>query len=59
MLKLLNSNKMEKYVNYKKVRKIQFHVATNWDFNLIDELAKYPVASVYGVADHGIQPAVS
>jgi len=36
----------------KKVKKVQFHVATNWDFNLIDELAKYPVASLYGVADH-------
>ena len=34
------------------MKKIQFHVATNWDFNLIDELAKYPVASLYGVADH-------
>ena len=34
------------------MKKIQFHVATNWDVNLIDELAKYPVASLYGVADH-------
>lgn len=33
---------------------IQFYVATNWDFNLIDELAKYPVTDLYGVADHTI-----
>ena len=33
---------------------IQFYVATNWDFNLIDQLAKYPVTDLYGVADHTI-----
>ena len=33
-----------------EVLKIQFCVATNWDFNLIDELAKYPVKDIYGVA---------
>ena len=31
------------------VMKIQFYVATNWDFKLIDELAKYPVKDIYGV----------
>ena len=36
------------------MRLIQFYVATNWDINLIDELAKYPVADIYGVADHTI-----
>lgn len=33
---------------------IYFHVATNWDFKLIDELKKYPVVDIYGVADHSI-----
>ncbi|MFX1365476.1 MAG: U32 family peptidase [Promethearchaeota archaeon] len=33
---------------------IQFYVATNWDPNLIDELANYPVVDLYGVADHTI-----
>ena len=33
---------------------IQFYVATNWDFDLIDQLAKYPVTDLYGVADHSI-----
>jgi collagenase-like PrtC family protease len=33
---------------------MKLHVATNWDLNLIDELAKYPVSSLYGVADHSI-----
>lgn len=33
---------------------IQFYVATNWDPDLIDELAKYPVVDLYGVADHTI-----
>jgi len=36
------------------VKKIQFCVATNWDFELIDKLADYPVTEVYGVADHTI-----
>ncbi|MFX0020771.1 MAG: U32 family peptidase [Candidatus Hermodarchaeota archaeon] len=33
---------------------MKLHVATNWDLDLIDELVKYPVSSVYGVADHSI-----
>ena len=33
---------------------IKLHVATNWDLNLIDELANYPVSNLYGVADHSI-----
>ena len=36
------------------VLKIQFTVATNWDFKLIDELAKYPVRDIYGVAKSSI-----
>jgi len=36
------------------VRSIKFHVATNWDLALIDELAQYPVSGVYGVSDHTI-----
>ncbi|MFX1275375.1 MAG: U32 family peptidase, partial [Promethearchaeota archaeon] len=31
------------------VIKIQLCVATNWDFELIDKLAKYPVKDIYGV----------
>ena len=34
--------------------KIKFTVATNWDPKLIDELAKYPVSDLYGVAEHSI-----
>ena len=33
---------------------IKLHVATNWDLNLIDELANYPVSDLYGVSDHSI-----
>jgi collagenase-like PrtC family protease len=33
---------------------VQLTVATNWDFQLIDELAKFPVRDVYGVANHTI-----
>ncbi|MFX1273865.1 MAG: U32 family peptidase [Promethearchaeota archaeon] len=33
---------------------MNFYVATNWDFELIDKLAKYPVADLYGVTDHSI-----
>ena len=33
---------------------INFYVATNWDPNLIDELAKYPVIDLYGTAPHTI-----
>ena len=29
-------------------------MATNWDTELIDKLAEYPVTSLYGVADHTI-----
>ena len=36
------------------MRSIKFHVATNWDLALIDELAQYPVSGVYGVSDHTI-----
>jgi len=36
------------------VKLIYFHVATNWDFKLIEELVKYPVVDLYGVADHSI-----
>lgn len=31
---------------------IQFYVATNWDLKLIEEIAKYPVVDLYGVANH-------
>ncbi|MFX1451735.1 MAG: U32 family peptidase [Promethearchaeota archaeon] len=34
--------------------RIQFTVATNWDFKLIDELAKYNVRDLYGVAKSSI-----
>jgi len=33
---------------------IKLHVATNWDLNLIDELAQYPVSDLFGVSDHSI-----
>ena len=33
---------------------IQFCVATNWDFKLIDELAKYPVRDIYGATKSSI-----
>ena len=36
------------------MRLIQFYVATNWDPKLIEELAKYPVADLYGVSNHTI-----
>jgi collagenase-like PrtC family protease len=36
------------------VKKIKFCVATNWDLELIDKLAAYPVTDVYGVAEHTI-----
>ncbi|MFW9969063.1 MAG: U32 family peptidase [Candidatus Odinarchaeota archaeon] len=36
------------------MKPIKLHVATNWDLDLIDQLAKYPVSSIYGVADHTI-----
>jgi collagenase-like PrtC family protease len=36
------------------VRKIRFYVATNWDPNLIDELAKFPVVDLYGTAPKSI-----
>jgi len=31
---------------------MNLHVATNWDSNLINELTKYPVVNLYGMADH-------
>jgi collagenase-like PrtC family protease len=31
---------------------MKLYVATNWDPELIDKLAKYPVVDLYGVADH-------
>jgi len=34
------------------VKLIQFNVATNWDWELIDKLEDYPVADLYGVAQH-------
>lgn len=36
------------------MKQIQFTVATNWDPVLIEELTKYPVKDVYGVAPHTI-----
>ena len=33
---------------------MQFNVATNWDFKLLDELAKYPVKDIYGVGNLSI-----
>jgi collagenase-like PrtC family protease len=33
---------------------MEFTVATNWDFNLIDKLAGYPIHDFYGVAEHSI-----
>ena len=36
------------------MRSIKFHVATNWDLTLIDELAQYPVSGIYGVSGHTI-----
>ncbi len=36
------------------MKSIQFNVATNWDFKLIDELAKYPVKDIYGVGKFSI-----
>ncbi|MFX1259296.1 MAG: U32 family peptidase, partial [Promethearchaeota archaeon] len=34
--------------------RIHFTVATNWDFKLIDELAKYPIRDIYGTAKSSI-----
>ncbi|MFX0049056.1 MAG: U32 family peptidase [Candidatus Hermodarchaeota archaeon] len=36
------------------MRSIKLHVATNWDLDLIDSLAQYPVSGLYGVSDHTI-----
>ncbi|TFG25653.1 MAG: hypothetical protein EU529_00135 [Promethearchaeota archaeon] len=36
------------------MKRIQFTVATNWDFKLIDELAKYPVREIYGASKSSI-----
>ncbi|MHA2397940.1 MAG: U32 family peptidase [Promethearchaeota archaeon] len=33
---------------------MQFTVATNWDFNLIEELTNYPVRDLYGVGNFSI-----
>jgi collagenase-like PrtC family protease len=35
-------------------KNIQLTVATNWDFDLIETLAKYPVRDVYGVGNFSI-----
>ncbi|MFX1374171.1 MAG: U32 family peptidase [Promethearchaeota archaeon] len=36
------------------MRLIKLHVATNWDFKLIENLIQYPVIDLYGVSDHTI-----
>ncbi|MFX0008884.1 MAG: U32 family peptidase [Candidatus Hermodarchaeota archaeon] len=33
---------------------MKLHVATNWDLELIDNLAQFPVSGLYGVSDHSI-----
>ncbi|NHJ19419.1 MAG: hypothetical protein EAX91_00645 [Candidatus Lokiarchaeota archaeon] len=33
---------------------MKLHVATNWDLDLIDNLAQFPVSGLYGVSDHSI-----
>ena len=33
---------------------MQFNVATNWDFKLIEELAKYPVKDLYGAGSMSV-----